>query len=355
VAYNDLGIALRDQKKLVEAVVAYRKAIDLKPDYAVAYSNLGNALREQKKLDEAVAAYRKAIQVQPDYAVAYINLGIALRAQKKLNEAVAAYRKAIDLQPDLAIAYNNLGNALRDQKKLDEAVAAHRKAIAHKPDYAEANSNLGNVLLDQKKLNEAVAAFRKADQLLPNHPVIRNNLRVAERLLELDKQFPDILAGKAKPSSPQEQIELALFCTEYKECYRTAACFFTAAFTAEPKLASNLNAQHRYNAACAAALAAVGKGADAAQLDGKERARLRQQALDWLRADLTAYVRLAEPGNPNARQEILQNLTHWQQDTDLAALREGKALAALPEKERAAWQKLWADVAALRKRVGTTK
>ncbi len=36
---------------------------------------------------------------------------------------------------------------------------------------------------------------------------------------------------------------------------------------------------------------------------------------------------------------------------DLAALRDEKALAALPEKERAAWQQLWADVAALRKKV----
>jgi len=34
-------------------------------------------------------------------------------------------------------------------------------------------------------------------------------------------------------------------------------------------------------------------------------------------------------------------------------LREEKALAALPEKDRAAWQTLWADVAALRKKVET--
>jgi len=31
--------------------------------------------------------------------------------------------------------------------------------------------------------------------------------------------------------------------------------------------------------------------------------------------------------------------------------RDAKSLAVLPEKERAAWQKLWADIAALRKKV----
>jgi len=39
-------------------------------------------------------------------------------------------------------------------------------------------------------------------------------------------------------------------------------------------------------------------------------------------------------------------------EPDLASVRDDKALAALPEKERQAWQKLWADVDALRKKAG---
>jgi tetratricopeptide (TPR) repeat protein len=350
-AYVNLGNALLVQKNLDKAVAAYRKAIDLQPDYALAYDNLGNALCAQKKLNEAVAACRKAIELQPDYAPAYSGLGIILREQKKLDEAVAVSKKAIELKPDYAEAYNNLGAALADQKKLDKAVAAYRKAIGIKPNYAEAYNNLGVALREQKKLGEAVVAFRQADQQLPNHPVIRNNLRLTQRWLELDKQLPALLAGKAKPSSPQEQIELALFCASYKERYRAAVRFFTDAFTAEPKLAEDLRFQHRYDAACAAALAAAGKGVDAGKLEDKERARLRQQALDWLRADLTVYTRDADKGPPNTRRAIQQRLAHWQQDTDLITLRDANALTAIPEKEWAAWQKLWSDVAALLKKV----
>jgi len=47
-------------------------------------------------------------------------------------------------------------------------------------------------------------------------------------------------------------------------------------------------------AARAAALAAARKGEDAAKLDTKEQARLRQQALDWLRADLALHTKQAE-------------------------------------------------------------
>ena len=56
----------KDQGKLDEAVACYRRALELKPDYAEAHNNLGNALKDQGKLDEAVACYRRALELKPD-------------------------------------------------------------------------------------------------------------------------------------------------------------------------------------------------------------------------------------------------------------------------------------------------
>jgi hypothetical protein len=44
-------------------------------------------------------------------------------------------------------------------------------------------------------------------------------------------------------------------------------------------------------------------------------------------------------------------MQHWQSDADLASVRDREALGKLSEGERDAWQKLWADVAALQRRV----
>jgi len=97
------------------------------------------------------------------------------------------------------------------------------------------------------------------------------------------------------------------------------------------------------------ALAAAGQAEDAAKLDDKERTRLRQQALDWLRADLALRTKQLETGNPADRAAGQSALRHWQKDSDLTGLRDRAALAKLPAEERGAYERLWADVAELLK------
>jgi superkiller protein 3 len=77
-SHYNLGVALKAKGQLEEAIEAYRKAIQLDPNYANAYSNLGSALYDKGQLEEAIEAYRKAIQLDPNYADAYGNLALAL-------------------------------------------------------------------------------------------------------------------------------------------------------------------------------------------------------------------------------------------------------------------------------------
>src|SRR5262249_39612527 len=97
---------------------------------------------------------------------------------------------------------------------------------------------------------------------------------------------------------------------------------------------------HRYQAACAAALAGCGRGEDAAQLDDQERERLRSLARRWLRDELTLWTRQLA----NNRPILEKMLRRWQCDQDLAAVREPEPLAKLPPVEQQAWRQFWADV-----------
>jgi tetratricopeptide (TPR) repeat protein len=98
------------------------------------------------------------------------------------------------------------------------------------------------------------------------------------------------------------------------------------------------------------ALATSGKGKDDPPLDDRARARLRRQALVWLKSELSAATKLVDSGPPPARANISEALNRWEQDSNLASFRSAEALAKLPEDEHTAWQTLWADVDSLMKR-----
>jgi tetratricopeptide (TPR) repeat protein len=355
-ARTNLGRALADSGDPAAGIAELRKALQTKkkfPEAHIAHTNLGNALLALDRRPEAIAAYQDALRVNPKYADAYYGLGNAYFPGKPA-DAVDAYRRAIELNPNDGQYHNNLGNALAVSGDLEGAIAEFREALGLDKDLSQAHHNLGRALLENGQFNEAVAEYRVAVQLQKDNAEWREHLRQAEEMTRLDDRLPVVLAGKDKPADGAQALAFAHLCQLPLRGQNVAAArFFGEAFDRDPKLAENLETGDRYNAACAAALAAAGKGKDAGKLDDNERARLRQQALDWLRADLAAWRRVIDQ-EPQKAPTAAEVLRHWLDDTDFAAVRGKEALAKLREAERKAWQKLWDDATGMRKRSAET-
>ena len=64
-AWFDLGLARQDLRDQPGAAAAYRKALELKPDYAEAALNLGTVLQESGDIDNAMRAYAQAYRLRP--------------------------------------------------------------------------------------------------------------------------------------------------------------------------------------------------------------------------------------------------------------------------------------------------
>jgi tetratricopeptide (TPR) repeat protein len=356
--YNTLGVSLINQRKFGAAEAAYRKAIALQPSFAGAHYNLGLALGAQGQHRAAEAAYRKAIGLQPDFPEAYNNLGLALTQQRQHTAAEAAYRKVTTLRPDFAGAHNNLGMALAEQRKYGEAEAAYRKAIAFRPDFAMAHFNLAAALLEQARFDEGLAFVKKGQDFLPARDPLREGTRPLlqrfQRYMALDARLPEILRGAEKPANAAEQLEFAQLCG-IKKLYAAAAHFYGDAFAAEPKLAEDVPAGARYNAARAAARAGCAHGQDAEKLDERERARWRRQAREWLRQDLAWWGKALDNGHAQIKADVQWRMRRWQTDSDLAGLREPSALEAMSPDEHTECLALWQEVAAMLSRLQTTK
>jgi serine/threonine protein kinase/Flp pilus assembly protein TadD len=344
---------------LEEAIAAYRIAVQLNPKNPGAHQNLAVLLSRKGMQDEAINEYQKAIELAPHSADLHAGFSACLSEKGKTEEAIREARKAIELKADSVEGHYNLGNALKAKGELYEAITEYRKAIDLKPDLSEAHCNMGQTLGRQGHFVEALSAYKRGHELGSKQPSWNYPsaewVRQAEALVELEAKLPKILKDEAQPADVAERIALAEMCGAHKKLYLAAYSFYSDAFAAQSNLADDLEHGHRYNAACCAALAGCRQGKDANQTDDKERARLRWQALDWLRADLAAYRQLLDKEPDKARPLVVERMGQWQQDTDFAGVRSTEALTKLPEAERAEWTKLWRDVAALGKQAAEGK
>jgi tetratricopeptide (TPR) repeat protein len=352
VAHYNLGVIQQAEGHVDEALACYQNAVALDPKNAAALNNLGLLFNEQKKPAQAMACYRKAIASDPDSVSARLNLGGLLQAQGKLDEAVFWYHAALKIDPKSVAGLNNLGTALRLQNHLDEAIACFEKVIKLEPKHAMAWCNLGHALREQERFKEALPVFRKGHDLGSRQKgwSYASGFWILEtqQWIALDEKLDALARGQALPGEARELLALAEFCVGPKKRYAAAARFYAAAFAAEPKLTDYLYSARRYKAACAAALAAGGEGRDAADLDPTERRQWRRQALVWLTAELKSWAARFET-HP-ADKDVAKTLKRWQDDPDLAGVRDEKSLARLSSEEQTAWRTFWGDVQALRAR-----
>jgi tetratricopeptide (TPR) repeat protein len=306
--------------------------------------NAATTLRAQGQFDRArEEAQRALVLVESGPADAALKDQVT-RLKAELDEEENNNRQRAE-------GHYNQGLNLQKEGKVDEAIVSFEKAIALYPKDAQARRTLavlylnnGNRYRSSSKLDEAMACFKKAIELDPKSAPARTELAKAERLAAARDKLPAFQNGSYTPASTDECLALLEWC-RIKKLHHTATRLYATAFAADPKLADG--ARHRYNAACYGALAAAGQGEDAAKLDDKERTRLRQQARDWLRADLALLRKRLESGKLADPDVVQQALWGWERDTNLAGIRDAAAIAKLPAEERADCEKLWGGVVAL--------
>ncbi len=196
---------LADSENLEKAHSAFKKALELDPDYAPAWDGLAGTYMQQintgqlgmqeglalareagaraLELDEtlaeahagnafikmayewdwsgAQAAIDRALQLAPSNAKCVRRAGLLAANQGRFDEALALVRKSIELDPLVTAGYNNLAHVLTAAGKLEEAKAAARHILSLSPVQPGAHSIIARCLLLQ---GEPEAALAEAEQ-----------------------------------------------------------------------------------------------------------------------------------------------------------------------------------------------
>ncbi|GAB5471508.1 MAG: tetratricopeptide repeat protein [Rhodospirillales bacterium] len=161
------------------ALLAYRRCVQAKKDWAEAWLNLSAIAKSQNLLDEAIRSAEKGIALKPEMPEGHNNLGQALVQKGKHEEGLAAYDKALELRPDYARAHANRAQALLKLDRPEEAEEACKRAIETNPKGKEGYTNLAVVLLAQGKVRQAMDNCQALAKLYPDDPEVLSNWGVA--------------------------------------------------------------------------------------------------------------------------------------------------------------------------------
>jgi tetratricopeptide (TPR) repeat protein len=174
------------------AMLLYREAVRIDPQFPGAHYNLGRLLLKQGEMAPGMAEVQEALRLYPEFAEAYEVLALAYTEQGRLQEAMAHLQRALVLHPDLATARNHLGRLYQAQGRSAEAIQTFQDLIARHPDIAEAHHNLA-VAYARKGLRElAIEQFTEAVRLRPDLHAAR--LDLATLLLEMQQPHAAINA-----------------------------------------------------------------------------------------------------------------------------------------------------------------
>ncbi len=174
--YHNLGEALAENNQLLEAMQAFQRAIELNPDSAWSQYQLAEVLLKLGNLPDTIKALKCAIAINPNANEFYNSLGKALFKQGELEPAISYYQKALELNSEDAISYQYLGEALAQQGQLDEAIESCRKAIDLNPNLGNTYEILGKILVQKGLFEEALNILLEAIQFNPKSPEIYHAL-----------------------------------------------------------------------------------------------------------------------------------------------------------------------------------
>ncbi len=121
----------RSKEGLDSAIVSFRRAIEIEPDYAQAYGGLASAYvllgysgyrPADAMFPKARIAALRAIELDSTIASAHAALGLELTWERQFASAELAYRRGLSLDPNYATAHQWYGMLLKILGRMDEAV-----------------------------------------------------------------------------------------------------------------------------------------------------------------------------------------------------------------------------------------
>lgn len=182
-AYIFYGRFLKEQKRYVEAIAQFEKALALSPGHLYAANMLMDTYLETANWDALKTMANNTLQISPDNkdALYYLDAANKRKAKSDTQADQSPTPPTAEKYLDLSLQYYQTG-------KYQQCIDAATQAIKLKPDYAEAYNNIGSAYNMLQQYDKAIIALKKAIELKPDFQLAKNNLAQAQKGLAAKKK-----------------------------------------------------------------------------------------------------------------------------------------------------------------------
>jgi superkiller protein 3 len=203
-----LGVLAYDREQFNEALGAYLRLRDLRPDIAEGWFNSGLVYQRMANFEEALKAYHEASRLDPESSKIWCNLGTVLFERGEYVEAERAVRRSLALRPEYVRAWDSLAAILGALGKLEAAEHACRQAIQLQPGFHGAWFKLGVIYYQEENFMAAEEAFNAtADNPEFRAYILHYRTMMAARRGEIDEAFALLAQGIA--ADPENTLEVS--------------------------------------------------------------------------------------------------------------------------------------------------
>ena len=172
-----MGMILKKQLRVNEAIDSLRKAIQKKRNAPELYGYIAALYEEDKRYPEAEEILREGLGTLPGSVELHYGMGVLYEKSGRFEESIAAMKEVLKLDPDHADALNFIGYMYADKGiYLDEAEKMIKRALELKPGNSYMTDSLGWLYFRRGRLDEAIRYLREASEALPEDPAILDHL-----------------------------------------------------------------------------------------------------------------------------------------------------------------------------------
>lgn len=151
--------------KLDQAIDAFIKVLEYKPDNDKAFYNLGRIYYDMGQKQLSMSYYKDAIRLNPSDSLSLVAVGLLYYEQGDYVEAAKFYDSTIAVAPNFSMVYFNRGTMFGQQKKYQMSLQDLNKAIEFDEDNSEAFINRGLAYFYLKQIDMACKDWHKAKSM----------------------------------------------------------------------------------------------------------------------------------------------------------------------------------------------